>query len=96
LAESNPEAAQRALDAGTFDKYFTSGQMQTARRYVEQQARLTTTLVKTQNKEASDADMANIQNTTIDPEYRATDDPEGLFRQRAGLVQQVAEQARGR
>jgi hypothetical protein len=46
LAESNPEAAQKALDAGTFDKYFTPGQMQTARRYVETQAKLTTTLVE--------------------------------------------------
>ncbi len=66
LAESNPEAAQKALDAGAFDKYFAPAQMQSVRKYVETQSKLTTTLVKTQNKEASDADLANIQNTTID------------------------------
>lgn len=79
LAESNPEAAQKALDAGTFDKYFTPGQMQTARRYVETQGKLVTTLVKTQNKEASDGDMANIQNTTIDPKTGNLTIPKDYF-----------------
>jgi hypothetical protein len=79
LAESNPEAAQKALDAGTFDKYFTPGQMQTARRYVETQAKLTTTLVEKQNKEAADSDMATIQNTTIDPQSGQLTIPKDYF-----------------
>ncbi len=72
LAESNPEAAQKALDAGAFDKYFSPSQMQASRSYVEQQSKTVTALVKTQNKEASDGEMASIQNSTIGPDGQLT------------------------
>lgn len=90
LAETNPEAAQKALDAGTFDKYFSSSQMLAARKYVETQSKLVNTLEVKQNKEAADSEMATIQNTTIDPKNGELTIPKDYFSNVAQWAQRWA------
>lgn len=79
LAEKNAPAAQTALDDGTFDGLFSPQQMQQARGFVTAQAKLNTTLIEKQNKDASESDMAAIQSTTIDKDTGELTIPRDYF-----------------
>jgi hypothetical protein len=72
LAVSNPEAAAKALDDGTFDKYLTSAQMEEGRRFVETQSKLNVTLTEKANKDQAEAEATSIQATTVGPDGNLT------------------------
>ncbi len=68
MAERNPDAAVKALDSGTFGRFFNGDEAASLRTYARTQGNVNDELVRRQNKESADGDLATLQAKTIAPD----------------------------